>query len=153
MTATFKKYNPEPLFGEDYVKIRDFLIELDSHNYHFGRWDWMITHGYLDKSGMPKIGMWEDGGMLVGLATYDCGLGKAYLLTLPCRETLKEEMLMYAAENLSKDGGFQVLILDGDLQMQDIAAKHGYFPTQDRESDAVIPINGADLSYTLPDGY
>lgn len=48
---------------------------------------------------------------------------------------------------------FGVLILDGDMHMQDIATKHGYFPTQDKECDAVIPISGADLSYTLPEGF
>ncbi|MDR0929167.1 MAG: GNAT family N-acetyltransferase [Oscillospiraceae bacterium] len=152
MSATFRHYTPEPLFGGDYAKVRDFLIELDSHNYHFGRWDWMITHGWLDSSGLPKIGMWECGDRLVGLATYDCQLGKAYLLTLPGYESIKEDMLVYAADNLIKDGKFGVLILDGDQPMQDIAANHGYYPTQDKECDAVIPI-GSDLSYTLPEGF
>lgn len=153
MSIMFRKYKPEPLFGNDYIQIRDFLIELDSHNYHFGRWDWMITHGYLDKSGLHKIGVWEENGKLVGLATYDCSLGKAYLLTLTGYENIKEEMLLYAAGHLEKDGGFCVLILDGDVFMQAIAARHGYFPTQHKECDAIIPIDSSDLSYTLPEGF
>jgi len=47
MPAIFRNYDPNPLFGGDYYALRNFLIKLDSHNYHFGRWDWMITHGYL----------------------------------------------------------------------------------------------------------
>ena len=45
------------------------------------------------------------------------------------------------------------MILDDDTFMQAIAAKHGYFPTQDKERDAVIPIDNADLSYALPEGF
>jgi hypothetical protein len=93
MSTQFKTYSPEPLFGDDYEKLRDFLIKLDSHNYHFGRWDWMITHSMLDKNGLSKIGFWEDNGVIVAAATYDCCLGKAYLLTLNGYAWLKEEML------------------------------------------------------------
>jgi len=70
MPITFRHYSPEPLFGEDYYRLRGFLIELDDFNYPFGRWDWMITHGYLDKSGLPKIGLWEENDSIVAVATY-----------------------------------------------------------------------------------
>lgn len=153
MSVIFKKYAPEPLFGEDYYKMRDFLIKLDSHNYHFGRWDWMITHGYLDKSGLSKIGLWEEDSAVVAAATYDCSLGKAFLLTLPARENLKEEILLYAKENLQKDGEFQVIIRDGDLQMQDIAMRLGFYPTQRKECDAIYPIGEKKVEYKLPDGF
>ena len=154
MSVAFRTYNPEPLFNEDYTRVRDFLIQLDSHNYHFGRWDWMITHGYLDSSGLPKIGMWEDDGKLVGLATYDCQLGKAYLLALTGYEKIKEDVLNYAADNLSKDEKFSVLILDGDSQMQNTASRHGYSPSQDKECDAIYPIDDLDaIRYTLPEGF
>jgi GNAT superfamily N-acetyltransferase len=153
MSTQFKTYSPEPLFGDDYEKLRDFLIKLDSHNYHFGRWDWMITHSMLDKNGLSKIGFWEDNGVIVAAATYDCCLGKAYLLTLNGYAWLKEEMLLYAQEALAKDGKFGVLILDGDMELQDIAVRHGYYATDDKESDAVFPIDPAKISYTLPDDF
>ncbi len=149
----FKTYNPEPLFGEDYNKLRAFLVKLDSHNYSFGRWDWMITHGYLDKSGLPKIGLWEEDGVVVAAATYDCGLGSAYLLADEKHRDLRGEMLDYAQGALVKDGAFQVLILDGDTELQDIAAKRGFLPTQNKECDAVYPINLNEIQYTLPEGF
>jgi GNAT superfamily N-acetyltransferase len=153
MTVHFRPYSPEPPFGEDYVKVRDFLIALDSHNYHFGRWDWMITHPYLEPAGLAGIGLWEDGCRLVALATYDCCLGNAYLLVLPGFEHLQEEMLAHAAVHLAKGGRLRVLIHESDLHLQAIASRAGYFPTKKKECDAILPIAGADLSFTLPDGF
>lgn len=153
MPATFRSYIPEPLFGEDYHKLRDFLIRLDSHNYHFGRWDWMITHGWLDKSGLPRIGLWEENGEIVAAATYDCALGKAYLLTDNRHRSLNEEMLLYAKDALAKDGNFRFLIVDGDIELQDVAARNGFLPTQDKECDAIYPIDVDKITYSLPDGF
>lgn len=152
LAITHRTYRPEPLFAEDYRKLRNFLIRLDSHSYAFGRWDWMITHSYLDKSGLDKIGLWEEDGQIVAAATYDCALGKAYLLCLP-GFPLKKEMLLYARQALQKQGAFAVLIRDGDVEMQDLAAQQGYVATQDKESDAVYPIDLDKIHYTLPQGF
>ena len=153
MPIVFRTYNSNPLFSEDYYSLRNFLIRLDSHNYHFGRWDWMITHGWLDASGLPKIGLWEDNEKLVAVATYDTGLGKAFLLTAAGYGNLKEEMLLYAKGALAKNGKFQVLVLDGDTQFQDIAARNGFIPTQDKECDAIYPIDVEKIYYALPEGF
>lgn len=153
MKATLRTYQSIPRFGEDYNAIRDFLLRIDNHNYPFGRWDWMITHGYLDESGLERIGLWEEGGELVGLATYDCNLGQCYLMTHAGSTHLKEAMLLYAKENLRAEGLFRVVVQDGDLHMQTIAAKHGFRPTQHKECDSVLPLDVADLSYTLPEGF
>ena len=153
MSIIFRNYNPDPLFGKDYYDLRNFLIELDSHNYHFGRWDWMITHGYLDKSGLHKIGLWEDDKKLVAAATYDTRLGGAFLLSLAGYEYLKEQMLLYAKDALAKDGKFQVLVLDGDMQFQDIVVRNGFIPTQEKECDAIFPIVLDKIDYILPEGF
>jgi GNAT superfamily N-acetyltransferase len=153
MSIAFRKYNPNPLFGEDYYALRKFLIMLDSHNYHFGRWDWMITHSYLDKSGLPHIGLWEENGEVVAAATYDCGLGKAFLLMLTNYRHLWEEMLIYAKNALAKDGKFKVSILDGDIDIQETAMRNGLYPTQDKECDAIYPIDIDKIHYTLPEGF
>ncbi len=153
MPIKFRNYINDATFGEDYFKLRDFLVQLDNHNYHYGRWDWMITHSYLDKTGLNKIGLWEHNGQIVAVATYDCMLGKAYLLALPGFEGLRGEMLSYAKTALAKDGAFCVMILDGDMNFQNIAAAQGFYPTQDREYDAIFPIGYASTRYTLPDGF
>lgn len=153
MNVRFKRYCSKPLFGTDYEKLRQFLIKLDDHNYPFGRWDWMITHGYLDKSGLDKIGLWEADGEIVAVATYDCSLGQVWLLALDDFKYLRGEMLVYARQNLTKDDLFKVLIADGDLEMQNIAVTQGYRPTQSHDFDSVLPIDTADLTYELPEGF
>jgi len=144
MAIKFRKYNPSPLFGDDYYALRNFLLKLDNPTYLFGRWDWMISHGYLDKSGLPKIGLWEADGNLAAVATYDCRLGEAFLLTAAGHENLKEEMLLYAKDAFEKDGKFKVLILDSDMEMQETASRNGFYPTQGKECDAVYPIMWQD---------
>ncbi len=153
MTAAFRNYIPEPLFGEDYHKLRAFLIRLDDHNYHFGRWDWMITHINLDPSGLDRIGLWKEDSEIVAAATYDTILGGAYLLFDQAHRHLAEEALLYAKEALAKEGRCRILILDGDEMLQEIAARHGLIPTQERECDAIYPIDPDQISYSLPDGF
>ena len=153
----FRQYKNTTLYGEDYNRVRDFLIELDSHNYHFGRWDWMVMSLSAEWNdpveSLEKIGIWEDDKKIVAVATFDCTLGSVYLLTLKGYERLKEEMLLYAKGNLSKDKFFRVLILDGDIEMQNISARHNFFPAQDRELDAIYPIEPEKIKYDLPKGF
>ena len=153
MSINFRNYDDSILFGEDYYAVRDFLLRLDECNYHFGRWDWMITHGYLDADGLPKIGIWEENGRPVAIATYDCSLGGAYLLAEAGYENLREEMLLYAKGSLCKDGQFKVLVLDGDMHMQEVASRNGFHATKGRECTAVYPIDVNKISYTLPQGF
>ena len=72
------------------------MIKLDSRNYHFGRFDWMTTHDYLDEKGLPKIGMWEENGEVVAAATYDCVLGRAYPIILKDYGYLANGIFLYA---------------------------------------------------------
>jgi GNAT superfamily N-acetyltransferase len=156
MSVKSRQYENITLYGDDYNRVRDFLIELDSHNYHYGRWDWMLTffgNDWADVDKLGKIGVWEENGKIVAIATYDTKLGSAFLLALKGYENLKEEMFFYAKTNLAKDGYFRVLILDGDMEMQNIAANNCFFPTQEKESDALYLIDLAKIKYTLPDRF
>lgn len=153
MNIAMRQFNPEPLFGEDYVKLRSFLVAQDSHNYSFGRWDWMVTHGYLNKTGLPKIGLWEEAGQLVAVATYDCSLGNAYLLVKNGYEFLYEDMFLYAKYALQEDGKTSILIADGNLLLQGIATRYGYVATSKSEKDAIYPIDGTPITYDLPEGF
>ena len=153
MPVAFQCYRPEPRFGEDYGKIRSFLIRLNDHNFHFGRWDWMITHSCLDESGLERIGLWEEGGRVVAMAAYDCRLGGAFLPVLPDYAYLKEEMFAYAVRALAKDGACGVLIADGDMALQSAARRHGYVATQDKDYDAMFPLDRELAPPTLPEGF
>ena len=156
MSVNFRTYRNAELYGEDYSSVRDFLIKLDSHNYHFGRWDWMVMNlesEWADPEGVEKIGIWEEDKKIVALATFDTKLGKAFLLTLNGYAFLKKEMLLYSKENLLKNGKFSVSVLDGDLETQNIAKENGFYPTQDKECDAVFLIEKDKTSYDLPKGF
>ena len=153
MPVTFRNYDPSPLFGNDYNAVRNFLVKLDNHNFHFGRWDWMITHGYLDKDVLPNIGLWEENGEIAAVTTCDCGFGRAYILMSETHRYLGKEMILKAKDSLGKEDDFMVIIPDGDTELQNAAVGLGYQPTQEREYDAVIPITVDTTHYTLPDGF
>jgi hypothetical protein len=140
-------------FGNDYYRIRKFLIELNDINFLFGRWDWMITHTYLDVDGLPKIAVWEDNDEIFALATYDTSLGSSYFCVKDGHEYLKKEMLDYAKENFSKDGTYRALIADSDVDFHNVAAEMGFSPTTDTENDAYFPIDLAGIAYKLPEGF
>ena len=126
MQMTFRKYRPEGLFGGDYGKVRGFLISINRDGLFYphlvwGRWEWMVTHAMLDRAALRRIGIWEINGEAKGIALFDCELGKAYICTSADASNLKDEMLDYAAGNLSKDGKCKILIDNGDKAFQYLA--------------------------------
>lgn len=153
MSIRFRNYTEQAGITEDYHEVREFLVKLGYTEFTYARWDWMATHGYLDKSAVRKIGLWEAEGELVGVATFDCQLGDAFCLTLPEYSFQKEEMLLYATENLAKEGDFRVVISDHDLAFQDIAAGLGFIATQKKESDAIFYLERSSTAYDLPTGF
>ena len=138
---------------EDYFKVREFLLRLGYSEFVYARWDWIITHSYLDKTAVGKIGVWEVNGEIVGIATFDTRPGIAYCLTHPDHQGLKAEMLKYSEEHLSTPDGFEIVIPDTDHFFQDIAARSGYVASQGKESDAVCNIDRTSLDYELPAGF
>ncbi len=158
MSIKLRHYKNDDFYGNDYYSVREFLIEFDNHNYPFGRWDWKTmllcaAWEWTDPDGIEKIGIWEENKKIVAVATYDTNFGSVYLLTLKGYEKLKPEMLLYAKENMAKDGQIRIMIFDGDLELQNIAAQNGFFPTQDKENDSIYPIKLENIHYSLPHGF
>ena len=107
MPVKFRTYKNDTIFGPDYYKLRKFLLALNDNSYHFGRWDWMITHGALDVNGLEKIGIWEDNSEIVALATYDTNsnLDGAYWFPYNKKYAyLLGDIFAYAKENLVMKG-------------------------------------------------
>ncbi len=157
MPATFRNYSGEKLYTQDYLKVREFLIRINrgkiqSLNFPWGRWEWMIGHGWLDDTHLDRIGIWESDGEIVGLATYEGGLGDGFFCLDERFSGLKAEMLDYARHNLSKDGKFRAIISNSDREFQRVARGMGFCPTQEVEHIAAIDI-GSSLHYQLPKGY
>lgn len=153
MSILFRNYTKQAGITEDYHKVRNFFIRLGYAEFTYTRWDWMATHGYLDKCSVGKIGIWQDDEQIVGVSTFDSQLGNAFCLTLPGYGFLKKEMLLYAKDNLSNGGKFGVIIADTDLEFQDISAKLGFSATEEKESDAIFYLDKTSTEYDLPDGF
>lgn len=153
MSIQFRNYTKQSGITEDYFKVRAFFIKLGYAEFTYTRWDWMTTHGCLDKSAVGRIGLWENEGEVVGIATFDCQLGTAFCLTLPEYTYLKKEILLYAKNNLSKNGKFGVIIRDTDVEFQDIAAGLGFIATPDKEFDAIFYLDKTSTAYDLPEGF
>jgi len=153
MSLQFRNYTKQAGITEDYYKVRAFLIKLGYAEFTYTRWDWMATHSCLDKNSVSRIGLWEDADQIVGVATFDSWLGKAFCLAFPEYAFLKKEMLLYSKDNLSKDGEFGVMISDTDLQFQDIAAQLGFIATTQKENDAIFYLDNTSTAYDLPHGF
>jgi ribosomal protein S18 acetylase RimI-like enzyme len=153
MSVQFRNYTNQAGITDDYYKVRDFLVRIGYSGYTYARWDWMTTHGYLDKTSIDKIGLWEVNNDIVGLATFDCQIGNAFCLALPEYASLKKEMLAYSMEKLSKDKEFGIIIADTDLLFQDIAAQMGFKATESKECDSVFYYDKTSTEYELPEGF
>ncbi len=158
MPVTLRNYPQEKLYAnKDYMKIRDFLYRLNktklvSPNFPWGRWEWMIGHICLDDRYLDRIGIWEDDGEVVGLATYESELGDGFFCLDERYSYLKADMLTFAQKSQNKDGKFRAIIDDNDWEFQRIARKMGYCPIQEREHLAAIDLDGS-LNYRLPEGF
>jgi GNAT superfamily N-acetyltransferase len=153
MTIKLRNYTKKAGITEDYHKVREFLLALGSTNFTYARWDWMITHDYLDREAVGRIGIWEDGDLIVGVATFDLRPGTAFCMTHPEYDHLKKEMMIYSEDHLSEGDSFGVVIPDSDMDYQDIAADLGFVATESKESDAIFHVGKTPTDYRLPEGF
>ena len=154
MSVTFRHYAGPAGITEDYYLLRDFFLRRRGDDFPFGRWDWMITHGWLDHEAVSRIGIWEEHGKVVGVATFDTRPGEGFILVMPGYENLRAQMVRYAAKNLRNDGKFRLQVWDADPAFQQTAAEEGFIHTPDKDYEAVYPItNPHGIRILLPEGF
>lgn len=151
MKISFRNYARVPGFSEDYFKVRSFIVKLADDYYTFARWDHTVIHS--DSNALSRIGLWELGDEVVGMAIFDMQPGRAYCFTMRGYEYLWGEILSYARQSLNQAGTSEVLIADTDAMFQEIAARDGYTATEQKASVASLAVHNADLTYRLPDGF
>jgi len=154
---TFKTYTNTPFFTEDYKKVRDFLIRVNrdrilNPRMLWGAWEWAVTHGGRDQENLDKIGLWEDGDKLVGVAMYECPLGEAYIIVDEAYPQLKAEAINYAKTALQKDGQLKLIIPDYDTDYARAARDLGFRPTPRRDVSCTLDIDALQ-DYSLPTGF
>ena len=157
MSIRFRNYTEEMRFTEDFHRVWEFLERINSEkittpNFLWARWEWMFSLPFLDVSSLSKIGIWEDDGRIIALATYESELGEAYFCVDSDYSYLKSEIMAYARQNLHKNGYLRALIPDDDRELQIAALEHGFRPTQKKEYNSVIRINDS-IAYSLPQGF
>ncbi len=150
--------------GSDYGAVSEFLTGLYEPGNRDGNWfqpiwEYAYTHPWFDESSAGRIGLWEDGGRIVGLATYESGLGEAFFNTRRDYAHLKPEMLIYAEERFSvrgEDGRrrLKAYVNDFDTAFEGSVIARGYAedPASHRPmSQFVIPSPFPEIR--LPEGF
>ncbi len=137
MSVLFRNYVMDTRYGDDYDRLREFYLNGGGGDFSFGRWDWMISHAYLDVQGLTRIGIWEEEGRIVGVVSYDTVLdGCCFFSLKDGYDNLCEEMIDYAQMHLTGPDGVMLAVRDDDCRFQDAALKMGYLPTQYKDCTA-----------------
>ena len=123
----------------DYDAVCDFLIALNEPdrqhiNWNWARFEWMYEHPEFDKSLREAIGLWIDGGRVVGAAIYDMYFGEAFVGVLPDYAALYPEALAYAYDALKDDAGLAIAINDDNRAEIAAAEAAGFVQIEQTET-------------------
>ncbi|MDP3488188.1 MAG: GNAT family N-acetyltransferase [Bacillota bacterium] len=163
MTIFLRHFSSEPGFSEDFIRVRDFFKRIHEPTYKFGNWDWVrwewgFSLPYLDETQLSKIGVWEDDGRIVALATYETTLGEAYFAYDQDYAFLKKALIEYAVEYLAKvdENGAHSLnmgISESDDEFRQIARDLGF--TEGEKPEYMSTMHNPDVlpEISLPAGY
>jgi predicted N-acetyltransferase YhbS len=122
--------------GVDFVRVSEFLTSLYLPDNRDGNWlqpmwEYAYTHPWFDQASISRIGLWEESGRIVGLATYESRLGEAFIHAGNEYPYLKPEMLSYAERHLTgldeqREPFLKVYVNDFDHTFQAVVSARGY---------------------------
>ncbi len=155
MGVEIRRYTDQWGYTEDFNRVCEFLIRINSKkvitpNYMWARWIWQFGP-YMNMGNLSQIGVAEEDGVIVGLATFEDDIGEVYFCVDEEYPHIKPLLVDYAIEHLSYEGKLRMSLTDGDLSYQQIAIQRGFTPTQVKSSVAVFDTE--NFEYTLPEGY
>lgn len=155
MSVKIRSYTDKAGYTDDFNRVCKFLIRINKDkiitpNYLWARWVWQFGP-YMSMENLSHIGIAEDDGIIVGLATYEGDIGEAYFCVDEAYSHIKPFLVDYAIQQLSNNGKLKITLPDGDLSYQHIAIQKDFIPTTEKSSVAVIDIG--NCVYALPDGY
>lgn len=153
MEIKFRYYQSPTLFSTDYTAVRAFLIEQNKSFFHFGRFDWMVTHSLLDPNHLPKIGIWENNHAIIAVTLFDCVLGEAFLVHASDDETLLKSMVQHAQKELLLDGKLSVCVSSEDQSLISVMKSCAYSQSEGEEIELRIDLFDQDFSYEIPNGF
>ncbi len=120
----------------DFPVISDFLYSLYQPDNRDGNWlqpiwEYAYTNPWFDEEAVPRIGIWEATGRIVGVTLYESRLGEAFFQIHPAYLYLKLEMLSHAEQHLTgtTDQGERYLkayVNDWDTEFEHVMRSRGY---------------------------
>ena len=152
---TIENYQGNMRFNSPYGEIRSFLRAAADRGYnehfHFGRFDWMMTHPFLDVDMLPKNAVFRDeSGSVVGAALFDTGFyDRWYILHSTDNAVLLRRMIEYVTESDTDSAAIKANL--GDTSLCALLDSMGY---KMQYSEKVLQIDlSCDLSYSMPNGF
>jgi len=163
MRIVVRPYTSEPGFNADFLRVRDFLIRVQDPlcrhgHFEWVRWEWGFSLPYLDETKLAQIGVWEDNGKIVALATYETVLGEAFFAYDPLYLHLRQELIEYALKHLAvtdKDGqrNLTMHLPESDAEFKKFAVEYGFTETDKLEHTSVIYRSSTPPEVILPAGF
>ena len=156
MRYTIERYGNCERFNEQYQEIHRFLLEAGeleyNEHFHWGRFEWMHAHSYLDEDKLTSITMFRDeNGAIAGLATYDTDYDdRVYLIHTSSDKLLLAGMVDAVTK---EEGGKAVLkVNDKDTVLCRILREKG-FEKKNRCACVLSFDLSNPLEYDMPDAY
>ena len=146
----------------DYERVSRFLVRTfrapGRHvNWQQPRWEYMHYHPLIRGVELGSIGIWESQGEIVGVVHPEHDPGTVYFELAPDRGDLREEMLAFAETHLwtERDGArrLRIFIIDGDEELQKLAAARGFVKTDEFETMSEMAIPDRFPPAPLPPGF
>lgn len=150
MEYRIERYKNCQRFNEQYESIYQFLLEAEkleyNEHFHWGRFEWMHAHSYLDEDKLTSIAMFKDeNGTIVGLTTYDTGYDdRVYLIHTSSDKMLLEYMVDTVLE--AEGDGAVIKANSNDTVICQILQEKGF---EKKHRCACI----LSLDYSMPDAY
>ena len=155
MKITQRKYPTIRDFNEDYYKVLNFIKEHGTRgynkNYHWGRWEWMIGHTYLEVDTLSCITIYEYENEIIGIVTHDMQTIDTYIICNPAFSYIKEQMFIYA---INQEHFENLAIDENDEELVKLALSHGLAINDDyTEYTLSLDCSNGKFNYDLPEGY
>ena len=150
MDIKIKQY-PQKRICKEFYDVNEFLkkhgAKGNNKNWHWGRWEWLIGHTYLDESTLPSTRLYMDGNEVVGLVTRDWRK-QAFILFNPQYAFLASQAVDYVLAELSRDGISCISVDKHDIELINAVREKGYTITTEDEHVLVLDCPNR-LSYNL----
>ena len=156
MEYRIERYKNCQRFNEQYESIYQFLLEAEkleyNEHFHWGRFEWMHAHSYLDEDKLTSIAMFKDeNGTIVGLTTYDTGYDdRVYLIHTSSDKMLLEYMVDTVLE--AEGDGAVIKANSNDTVICQILQEKGF--EKKHRCACILSLDLTNpLDHSMPDAY